>query len=108
MYQEALDLERSNGGERTDSKCTKDKDHDLWYRPGPSQFPCTVCCTGMSSNSIFCNGFKQWVHKKCSGVKRLTKDPDYSCTQCQGNARPLDADHKGKSKSDLTLVRGGS
>ena len=35
MCQEALDLERSNGGERAESKCRKDKDHDLWYRPGP-------------------------------------------------------------------------
>ena len=31
-----------------------------------------------------------WVHKKCSGLKRLTEDPDYRCTQCQGSARPLD------------------
>ena len=31
MYQEALDLERSNGGERTESKRRKDEDHDLWY-----------------------------------------------------------------------------
>ena len=35
MCQEALDLERSNGGERTESKCRKDEDHDLLYRPGP-------------------------------------------------------------------------
>ena len=35
MCQEALDLERSNGGERTESKCRKDKDHGLWNRPGP-------------------------------------------------------------------------
>ena len=33
--QEALALERSNGGERTESKCRKDKDYDLWYGPGP-------------------------------------------------------------------------
>ena len=26
---------RSNGGERIESKCRKDKDHDLLYRPGP-------------------------------------------------------------------------
>ena len=32
---EVLDLERSNGGERTESKCRKDKDHDLRYRPAP-------------------------------------------------------------------------
>ena len=30
------------------------------------------------------------MHKKCSGLKHLTKDPDYRCTQCQGTARPLD------------------
>ena len=24
-------MERSNGGERAESKCRKDKDHDLWY-----------------------------------------------------------------------------
>ena len=37
MCQEALDFERSNGGERTEStcKCWKDEDHDLWYGHGP-------------------------------------------------------------------------
>ena len=44
----------------------------------------------MGSNSIFCNGCKHWVHKKCSGLKRLKKDPDYRCTRCQGTASPLD------------------
>ena len=54
------------------------------------EFPCAVCPTGVGSNSIFCNGCKHWVHKKCSGLKRLKKDPDYRCTRCQGTARPLD------------------
>ena len=31
-----------------------------------------------------------WVHKKCSGLKCLKKDPDYRCTRCQGTACPLD------------------
>ena len=35
MCQEALDLERSNGGERTVSKCRKDEDHDMRYGTGP-------------------------------------------------------------------------
>ena len=35
MCQETLDLGGSNGGERTESNCRKDKDHDLWYGPGP-------------------------------------------------------------------------
>ena len=54
------------------------------------EFPCAVCRTGVGSNSIFCNGCEHWVHKECSGLKRLTKDPDYRCIRCQGTARPLD------------------
>ena len=54
------------------------------------EFPCAVCHTGVGSNSIFCNSCKHWAHKKCSGLKRLKKDPDYRCTWCQGTARPLD------------------
>ena len=53
------------------------------------EFPCAVCRTGVGSSSIFCNGCKHWVHKKCSGLKRLTKDPDYRCTRCH----PWTADH---------------
>ena len=30
------------------------------------------------------------MHKKCNGLKRLTEDPDFRCTRCQGTARPLD------------------
>ena len=54
------------------------------------EFPCAICRTGVDINSIFCNGCKHWVHKKCSGLKRLKKDLDYRCTRCQGTARPLD------------------
>ena len=55
------------------------------------EFPWAVCHTGMGSNSIFCKGCKHWVQKKCSGLKRLTEDPDYRCTQSQGTACPLDS-----------------
>ena len=54
------------------------------------EFPCAVCRTGVGSNSIFWNGCKHWVHNKCSGLKPLTKDPDYRCTWCLGTACPLD------------------
>ena len=54
------------------------------------EFPCPVCHTGVGSNSIFFKGCMHWVHKKCSGLKRLIEDPDYRCTWCQGTARPLD------------------
>ena len=54
------------------------------------EFPCAVCPTGVGSNYIFCNGCKHWVHKKCRGLKRLKKNPDYSRTWCQETAHPLD------------------
>ena len=45
----------------------------------------------MGSNSIFGNSCKEdWVHKKCSWLKYLTKDPNYRWTWCQGAARSLD------------------
>ena len=55
------------------------------------EFPCAVCRTGVGSNSIFCKGYMHWVHKKCSGRKRLTEDPDYRCTWCQGTGDMLSA-----------------
>ena len=61
-----------------------------WTSCRVQEFPCAVFRTGVSSNSIFCNSCKHWVHKKCNGLKRLTKDPDYRCTRCQGTAPPLD------------------
>ena len=63
------------------------------------EFPCAVCRTGVGSNSIFCNGCKHWVHKKCSGLKHLKKDPDYRCTWCQGTACPLD----GRPQKDVQV-----
>ena len=40
------------------------------------EYPCAVCCTGVGNNSIYCNGCILWVHKKCSGLRRLTPNPD--------------------------------
>ena len=54
------------------------------------EFPCVVCRTKVGGNSIFCKGCKHWVHKKCSGLKCLTEDPDYRCTRCQGTAHPFE------------------
>ena len=31
-----------------------------------------------------------WVHKKCSGLQRLTPNPDYRVARCIGNAHPID------------------
>ena len=63
------------------------------------EFPCAVRCTGVD---IFCNGCKHWVHKKCSGLKHLKKDPDYGTRELHA---PWMADHRRKSRSDLTSLR---
>ena len=46
MCQKALDLERSDGGERAEIKCRKAKDHNLWYGAGsPAEFRLVpMCC----------------------------------------------------------------
>ena len=94
MCQEALDMERSHGEEGVEGKCRKDEGHDLWYRPGPlaelRRIPMHCLSYSSSQQSIYCNSCKFWVHKKCSGLERLTPNPDYRCTQCMGNARPID------------------
>ena len=70
---------------------------DLLQNSG--KFPCAVCCTGVGNNSIFCKGCKKWVHKKCSGLKRLKEDPDFKCRRCQGTARPVD----GRPQSEVQV-----
>ena len=54
------------------------------------QYPCAVCFSGVGVSSILCPGCNMWVHKKCSGLKRLVADPDYRCPRCVGTARPID------------------
>ena len=65
MSKEALDFERSNGEEKTESKCRKDKDHDLWYGTGPpAEF-----------RRVSMRRLSHWM---------------YRCTWCRGTACPLD------------------
>ena len=47
------------------------------------QYPCAVYRTGVGSNSIYCNGCKLWVHKKCRVLllQRLTPNSDYGCAR---------------------------
>ena len=68
-----------------------------------------MCCrTGVGRNRIFCNGCKHWVHKKCSGIKCLAKDPDCRCTQCQGTACLLDSRPHREVPSRTWQAGGGS
>ena len=63
------------------------------------EYPCAFFRTGVSNNSIYCNSCKLWVHKKCSGLQRLTPNPDYRCARSMGNARPID----GRPQSELQV-----
>ena len=64
------------------------------------EYLCAVCGTGVDNNSIYCNGCKLWVHKKCSGQQRLTPNPDYRCARCMGNACPID----GRPQNEVQVV----
>ena len=65
-------------------------DLDVLHDSG--KFPCAVCRTGVGTSSILCVGCKHWVHKKCSGLKTIVKDPTYQCPRCRGDpgVRPID------------------
>ena len=67
------------------------------------EYPCAVCRTGVGNNSIYCNGCKLWVHKKCSGLQRLMSNPDYRCAWEMPAL--LTAGHRKKSRSDLISWR---
>ena len=86
-WEEAMEKKRLrvNAGKTKIMICGKGL--DLLLSSG--ELPCAICRTGVGSNNIFCNGCKHWVHKKCSGLKCLKKDPDYRCTRCQRTACPL-------------------
>ena len=55
------------------------------------KYPCCVCQAGVCKNAIQCGGCRQWVRKKCSGIKGpLTSDLNFRCACCLGTARPVD------------------
>ena len=55
------------------------------------KYPCGVCQAGVGRNFIQCRGCRQWVHKKCSGIKgSLNLDLNFRCARCLGTARPVD------------------
>ena len=74
-------MERSHKEEGVEGKCRKDKGHDLWYRPGPlaefRRIPMHCLSYRSRQQQHLLNGCKLWVHKKCSGLQRLTPKPDY-------------------------------
>ena len=70
--------------------------------------PCTVCCTGVGSNSIFCNVCKHWVHKKCSGAQVLDKGSWLQMYTVPANCTPLEWQTTEGSPSQTWQAAGGS
>ena len=73
----------------------KDKDHDLWYRPGPpAEFRRVSMCSlshWSGQQHHFLKQLQALGAQYCRELKHLAKAPDYRCTQCQGTARDLDS-----------------
>ena len=93
MCQKALDLERSNGKERTESKCRKNEDHDLRYGLGPpAEFrQVSICrllhCSGQQQHLL------QWLQalgaQEMQRAQVLDKGPWLQMYMVPGNCTPL-------------------
>ena len=108
MCQEALDLE-SNGEERTESKCRKDKDHDLRYGTGSPAELRQVTMRCLSHWSGQQQHLLQWLQalgaQEMQWAQALEKGPLQMYT-VPGNCMPhWMADLRRKSRSDLISLR---
>ena len=75
---------------KTQLVCTK---HNSSDKSDPVKWPCSICCKGVGSNSIFCQSCNHWVHKKCSKIKgRLKADPSFKYNACTNNIIILSQD----------------
>ena len=88
-------MERSNGEERTESKCRKDKDHDLRYGTGPSAEFRRVSMRHLLHWSGKQQHLLQWLQalgaqemQWAQALEKKTLTTEY--TWCQGTASPLD------------------
>ena len=112
MCQEALDLERNNGGERTESKCKKNEDHNLWYGPGPlAEFRWVSMCrlsdwSGQQQHLL--QRLQVLGAKEMQWAQVLDKGPWLQLYMVPGNCRPLRWQTTEGSPSRTWQARGGS
>ena len=83
-------LEKHCHGKRASCQCHKAKllcsKHSSSVKPNPAKWPCSICCKGVGSNSVFIQSCNQWVHRRCSKIKgRLKADPSFKCNACTNN-----------------------
>ena len=93
MCQETLDLERSIGEERTESKCRKDKDYDLQYRTGPPAEFRRVSMRRLSHWNGQQQHLLQWLQalgaQEMQWAQALDKRPWLQMYKVPGNCTPL-------------------
>ena len=87
------ELERSNGEERTESKCRKDKDHDLRYKTGPPAEFRQVSMRCLSHWSGQQQHLLQWLQalgaQEMQWAQALEKGPWLQMYTVPGNCTPL-------------------
>ena len=92
--------------EKALSKCRKAKDHDLCTGldtlQSSGECPCAVCRTGVGSNDIFCNSCKHWVHKIAEGSSTWQRTLITDVHSARELHAAWTADHRGKSKTNLS------
>ena len=103
-------MERSNGEERTESKCRKDKDHDLRYRSGPPAEFRQVSMHCLSDWNGQQQHLLQWPQalgaQEMQWAQALEKKTLTTDVHGAGELHaPWMADHRRKSRSDLTSLR---
>ena len=94
MCQGAPDSERSNGEERTESKCRKDEDHDLRYGTGPPAEFRRVSMRCLSHWSGHQQHLLQWLQalgaQEMQWAQALEKGPWLQMYTVPGNCTPLE------------------
>ena len=98
-------MQRSHGEEDVEGNSGKTKimicGTGLELLQSSDEYTCAICRTGVGNNSIYCNGCKLWVHKKCSGLQELTPNPAW----CMGNAPPPHPPIDGRPQSEVQVGR---
>ena len=56
------------------------------------EYPCAVCRTGVGNNSIYCNDYKLWVHKNCSGGRSGRGGSGRGVREAQANMEETDGE----------------
>ena len=71
------------------------------------EYPCGVCGRGVGVNSVLCVECDRWIHKRCSGLQRVSQAYDLVCPACirrrqAGNANaPTDDIVVGPAENDV-------